>query len=151
MKKFNSKSIFLTLAAAVLALTTALAQAPFPGGGGPGGRGGRGGGLPGATAEQTQAVTDMNTALTPLVAAATAARNELGALAFTDARNAAAIAAAANKLRAAELAVASARAEAFRQLQGGPNKLNPEQVAALIASGGNLQGGRGGPGRGRGN
>ena len=168
MRNLTLKSWLLSLGAAtlVLAFTMAFTQAPgapaqtppaggapaAPGGGG-GRGGGRGGGLPGATPEQTQAVTDMNTALAPRLAAAAAARTELGTVALADARNAGGIAAAVEKLRAAELALASARAEAFAQLQAGPNKLTPEQVAALIASGGNLTGGRGGPapGRGRGN
>jgi len=112
-----------------------------------GGRGGRGG-LPGATPEQTQAVTDMSASLASLVTADTAARNDLGNVAITDGKNASRMAAATESLRAAELALASARAAAFAQLQAGPNKLNTEQVTALIAGGGNVQGGRGGRGGG---
>jgi hypothetical protein len=128
-----------------LAFTATQAQAPAP----QGGRGGRGGGLPGATAEQTQALMDMNTALAPLTAAATTARDELTSVAIADVKNEAGLRAAAEKLRTAELAAATARAAAFARLQSGPCKLNPEQVAALISSGGNLGGGRGG-GRGPG-
>src|SRR5579864_2628766 len=74
-----------------------------------GGRGGRGG-LPGATPEQTQAVTDMNASLASLVTADTAARNDLGTVAITDGKNASRMAAATESLRAAALSLASARA-----------------------------------------
>ena len=91
----------------------------------------------------------MNTALAPLVTAATTARNELATVAFADVKNQAAISAAVEKLRAAELALASARADAFGRLQAGPCKLNPEQVTALINTAAN-PGGRGGGGFGGG-
>ena len=109
--------------------------------------GGRGrGGLPGATPEQTQAVADMNAALTEQTAAVTSARAELATATFAAVRNVGSIAAAVEKVRAAELALALKRAEEFAKLQAGPNKLNPDQVKALIASGG--RGGRGGRGGG---
>ena len=164
MKLVTVKHVLAISAAAGLFVTTLWAQAPGQGRGasqppptgaaggppppGPGPGGGRGS-LPGATPEQMQAVTEMNAGLAPLVAAAAAARTELGAAAFAGAKNTAAIAAATEKLRMSELAVASARADAFAKLQAGPNKLNPEQVNALIAGGGNA-GGRGAGGRGRG-
>ena len=126
------------------------AGAPAPQGGGRGG-GGRGGGLPGATPEQTQAVADMNTALAAQTAAVTTARNELATATFADVKNEAGIRAAVEKLRVAELALATKRADEFAKLQAGPNKLNAEQVAALIAGGGAAGGGgRGGGGGGGG-
>jgi Domain of Unknown Function (DUF1080) len=91
----------------------------------------------------------MNSALAPLVAADTSARNDLGTIAISDGRNAGRMSAAVANLSAAELAMASARAAVFAQLQAGPNMLNPAQVAALIAGGGNA-GGRGGRGAGGG-
>ena len=121
-------------------------QGPPPGGG-PGG--GRGGGIPGATPEQTQALAEMTTALGPPTLAATTARNELGAAALADAGNEAALKAAADKVQAAELELASKRADEFAKLQAGPNKLNADQIIALIAEGGaagGRGGGRGGPG-----
>ncbi len=158
MKNLSSKNMVLVLATAGLAFTAAYAQAPAPGAAqtppgvgaaaAQGGRGGRGGGLPGATAEQNQAVMDMITALAPLGAAVTAARNELATVMFASLTNETGARAALEKYRAAELALASARAEAFARIQAGPNKLNPDQVTALISNGGNLQGGRGGGGRG---
>src|SRR5688500_3815371 len=111
--------------------------------------GGRGGGLPGATPEQTQAVADMNAALSEQTAAVTTARAELATVTFAEVRNVAGITAAVEKLRAAELALASKRAEEFAKLQAAANTLNPEQVKALIAAGGN-PGGRGRGGRGGG-
>ena len=53
---------------------------------------------------------------------------------------------AVEKLRMAELALATRRGEEFAKLQAGPNKLKPEQVTALIAAGGNANAGRGGRG-----
>jgi Spy/CpxP family protein refolding chaperone len=161
MKNLTSKNIVLVLATIAFAFTAAYAHPPAPGAAqtppgvgaaaAQGGRGGRGGGLPGATAEQNQAVMDMIAALAPLSANATTARNELATAMFASPINQGGVRAALDRYRAAELALASARAEAFARLQAGPNKLNPEHVTALIANGGNLQGGRGGGGRGRGN
>jgi Spy/CpxP family protein refolding chaperone len=111
------------------------------------GRGGRGGGLPGATAEQMRAIADMNTALAAQNAAVTAARAELTAAVYGASRDEAAIRAAVEKIRVAEVMLATKRAEEFARLQAGPNKLTPEQVAALVAAGGNPAG-RGGRGRG---
>jgi Spy/CpxP family protein refolding chaperone len=157
MNSIRSSRIALLLTTAGLAfmLVALSAQQPVvpaaPSAGapvqaGPGG-GGRGrGGLPGATPEQMQAIADMNTALAALNTAVTTARNELAAATFADVKNEAGIRAAVEKVRAAELALAMGRATEFAKLQAGPNKLNAEQVTALIAAGGNPGGG----GRGRG-
>jgi membrane protein involved in colicin uptake len=92
---------------------------------------------------------EMNTTLAPLVTAATTARTELAQAALADAKTDATVKAAVDKLRAAELAVATARADAFSKIQAGPNKLSAEQVTALINAGGNVGGGgRGGRGGG---
>ena len=162
MNTHTFRHTFLVLTTAVLIVTGVSAQTPAPaapqtppgagpgapqGPGGPGGRGGgRGGGLPGATPEQNQAVTDMNTALAALTTAATVARTDLASAALADPRNDAAIRAAVERLRAAELALATKRAEEFTKLQAGPNKLNADQVTALInqTAGGGRGGGRGG-------
>jgi hypothetical protein len=93
----------------------------------------------------------MNAALAPLSAAVTTARNELATVTFADVKNVAGITAAVEKVRVAELALATKRAEEFAKLQAGPNKLNADQVTALIAAGGNpAGGGRGGGGAGPG-
>ena len=142
--------LFLAIAGLVGSDNVAFAQPPAAGAppaAAQGGRG-RGGGLPGATPEQTQAVIDMNAALAAQTAAVATARNELATVTFAEVRNVAGITAAVEKLRAAELALASKRAEEFAKLQAGPNKLNPEQVKALIAAGGNAGRGRGGRGGG---
>ena len=151
-----SKRLILIGATAGLAWTSGVVFSQGPAGAPtptqqavPGAGGGRGrGGLPGATPAQLQAVTDMNTALAPLMTAATAARNELATVTFSEPRNDAAIKAAVDKLRAAELALATTRAEAFEKLQAGPHKLNADQLAALIAAGGAPGAGRGGRGGG---
>lgn len=131
----------LLLATAVFALASLTAAAA---------QGGRGrGGLPGATPEQTQAVATMNAALAEQAAAVASARAELANATFATVKNAAGITAAVEKLRAAELALATKRAEEFAKLQAGPHKLDPDQVKALIAGGGNA-GGRGRGGRGGG-
>ena len=162
IKNIQFKGIVLMLAAVGFAgsYITPYAQAPAtppagaPGQVGPGPGGGRGrGGLPGATPEQMQAIADMNTALAALNTAVTTARNELATATFADVKNEAGIRAAVEKVRVAELALAMGRAAEFAKLQAGPNKLNAEQVTALIAAGGNPGAGgrgRGGPGPGRG-
>ena len=63
-------------------------------------------------------------ALAPLAAAVTAARTELGHDRSANARNDVAVRAAVEKLREAQLALATARAAAFAILQAGPNRLN---------------------------
>ena len=151
MKTIRSITLGVCLAISGLLGTENVTFAQPPPGAPPAGAqgGGRGrGGLPGATPEQTQAVTAMNAALAEQTAAVASARNELMTVTFAAVKNPASITAAVEKLRAAELALASKRAEEFARLQAGPNKLNPEQVKALIAAGGNTGRGRGGRGGG---
>jgi hypothetical protein len=141
---------FTTIGASgVAGQTPGMAPAPVASGGAGGfGGGGRGrGGLPGATPEQTQAVAAMATALSQETAAVAPARAELAKATFAEVRNQAAIAAAVEKVRTTELALAMKRATEFAKLQNGPNELNAEQIAALVAGGGGLAaGGRGGRG-----
>ena len=91
--------------------------------------------MPGATPEQLQAVADLNASLAESISAVAVARNELALVTFVEAINTVAVRAAVEKVRAAEFALAIARASRFATLQAGPNKLNPEQVQALIAAG----------------
>ncbi len=105
----------------------------------PGGRGGRGPGLF-LTQKQSAALAQMSTDLAPLAQAATAARNALLGAGEGD------MAAKADQLRAAETALARARADAFTRLQASPARLSSDYVAFLAASGGG--GGRGGGGLG---
>lgn len=151
-------AVFVAAAGIVFAQTPAPAGPPVAGqgAGAGGGRGGRGGGLPGATPEQTAAVAAMNAALADPMAAVTAARTDLATATFAAPRNAAAIAGAVEKVRAAELELALKRSDEFTKLQSGPNKLSADQVTALIAGLGNAGRGGGPPapaalGRGRGN
>ena len=116
-----------------------LAQAP----------GGRGA-IPNVTPEQTAALAEMNTGLAPMTQSLAAARTALVAASLADVRNDADIRAKVDAVKAAELAEANARADAFAKIQASPNKLAPDQLAALVASGGVAGGGRGGPGGGRG-
>ena len=150
MKNINRTSIALVLAAAGIAFFSSASYGQAPG------RGGRCGGLPGASAEQLQAVAEMTRALAAQNTAVSAARDELAAATFASVRDESAIKAAVEKLRVAELALATRRGEEFAKLQAGPNKLNAEQVTALIAAGGSPNAGRGGrggtaPANGRGN
>ena len=103
-------------------------------------QGGRGG-IPNATPEQTAAVTRINGDLGPQNRAIASARAELLALSLTIPRNDTAIKAKVDALRAAELALANARADAFAALQSSPDKLGPEQVRAFASMGGSGRGG----------
>lgn len=164
MNPMRSRSIVLVLAASALAFTVTYAKAPAAGtvpvltAGNPallqgfGGRGRGRGGVPDATPGQLEALGAMDVALTEVTASVTAARNAVAAATFAEPANPAALAAAVDELRAAELALATKRAEEFALIQAGPNRLSPEQVEALVAAGGSVPAGRGGGARGgRGN
>ncbi|MEN9661937.1 MAG: hypothetical protein RL324_886 [Verrucomicrobiota bacterium] len=84
----------------------------------------------------------MNQSLTSLNLAVTAARDALAAASLTLPRDDAAIRAKAAAVAAADLAVASARADRFVRIQGSANRLTPEQIAPVAAQAG--RGGRGG-------
>ncbi len=117
------------LAILTLAAAGALAQ----------GRGGRG--VPNATPEQTAAIAQMNAGLTSDVQRLAAARADLIAAALAAPRDDVAIHAKVEAIRAAELELAHARADAFARLQASAERLAPNQVSALAAMG---AGGRGG-------
>ncbi|MGO9200485.1 MAG: periplasmic heavy metal sensor [Limisphaerales bacterium] len=124
------------------------------GGGPPGGPPGGGtgmGGMPQLTQEQQAAIQAMKETTAPLAQAVTEARNALNTAIYTDKPDTADIKAKAEKLAAAELALAKARAEAFTRLQASPSKLNlsPQQIAMLLGGFGR-GGGPGGPGGGPG-
>jgi hypothetical protein len=105
----------------------------------PGGRGG----IPNVTPEQTAAITQMNADLASANQALADART---AVIQASLAGRAGVQAKVDAVKAAELTVATARADAFQKLQASPNKLSADQVAVLAAGGG---GGRGG-GRGAG-
>jgi Domain of Unknown Function (DUF1080) len=104
-----------------LAAGFALAQGP--------GRGGRG--IPNATPEQNAAIAQMNAELASVVQRLAAARSDLIAAALAQPRNEAAIREKADAIRAAEAALATARADAFDRLQESRNRLAAGQASAL--------------------
>ena len=106
-------------------------------------QGGRGG-IPNATVAQTAALAQINSGLAGQTQALTAARAALTAAALAEPRNDAAIQAKIDAVKAADLALANARADAFAKLQASPDRLSPDQVRALAATGGG--GGRGAAG-----
>lgn len=115
----------------------------FAGAPGAGARGGPPGFIPGLTADQQKAVTAMNESLGEKNQAAAAARRALAEAAFSDGAGVQSKIAA---LSEAELALASARAQAFADLQSSPQRLDPKQVEALIAQSLPASFPRGGPG-----
>ncbi len=110
------------------------------------------GGIPQLTQEQQSAIQAFNKANAPLAQAINEARNALNAAIYTDKPDTGDIKAKAEKLAAAELAIAQARAEAFAKLQASPNKLNlpTQQIIMLLGSSGRRFGGPGGFGGGPG-
>ena len=154
MNDLRSTSIMLILATAGLAFGDTVAAAQSPPAGAPpaaaaqGGGRGRGGGLPGATPEQTQAVTDMNAALAEQAAAVTSARAELATVTFAAVKN---VAGHHGRRRKAARGGARARVEARRGIRQAPGR--PEQVEPGTGQGldrrrrqrrGRGRGGRGG-------
>jgi hypothetical protein len=127
-------------------------------GGGPGGGPGMPGGGPGMagmpqlTQEQQAAIRAMNQASAPLAQAVNEARNALNTAIYTDKSDTADIKGKAERLAAAELALAQARAEGFAKLQASPNKLNlpTQQIIMLLGGSGRRFGGPGGFGGGPG-
>jgi Spy/CpxP family protein refolding chaperone len=110
--------------------------------------GGRGGGIPNATPEQTAAVAQMNADVSALAQSLNAARTAVIGAALADPRNDGGIRASVEAVKAAELALATARAGALARIQASATKLSPGQLAALAANGGGAGGGRGGQGGG---
>jgi len=110
------------------------------------------GGMPQLTQEQQAVIQAFNKANAPLAQAVNEARNALNAAVYTDKPDTADIKAKAERLGAAELALARARAEAFAKLQASPNKLNlpSRQLIMLLGGSGGRFGGPGGFGGGPG-
>jgi putative membrane-bound dehydrogenase-like protein len=130
----------LTLLTCAAAAVPAFAQAPA------GAARGAGPATPAPNAlspAQTAAVGAMDQAMTPLLNAVQAARDALAVASVTQPRDDAAIRAKAEAVSAADLALATARAERFQRIQGSANRLSAEQIAPLVTAAG-----RGGRGRG---
>ena len=102
--------------------------------------------IPNATPEQMAALARMNSELTPQVQRLADVRSGLVAVSLSIPRNAAAIRAKAADVRAAELELANARADAFAKLQASANRFASNQIPALAAATGAPP--RGGGGRG---
>src|SRR5207253_423118 len=92
--------------------------------------------MPHITAKQASALLDMSAALGAQVQALNTARTQLTLAALGARRNDAAIPAKVDAVVAAETALARARADAFGRLQATANRLDAEQVAWLVTSGG---------------
>jgi hypothetical protein len=109
-------------------------------------------GMPQLTQEQQAAIRAMNQASAPLAQAVNEARNALNTAIYTDKSDTADIKGKAERLAAAELALAQARAEGFAKLQASPNKLNlpTQQIIMLLGGSGRRFGGPGGFGGGPG-
>ena len=75
--------------------------------------------------------------------AVTTARTEVARASLAEPRNDAGIAAAVDRLIAAELAAANRKAEGFARVQAGPHRLSARQIAALAANGGRYSAGNG--------
>jgi sugar phosphate isomerase/epimerase len=115
-----------------------------PGGGGRGGGPGGPGVIPGLTPAQQTAVAEMNESVAKQAQAVSSARTALAQATYSDA---AAISARLAEVNAAELELAKARADAFAKLQATSERLNAQQIDALVTQAtGSGRGGRGGPG-----
>jgi 3-keto-disaccharide hydrolase len=95
-------------------------------------------GIPGVSPQQMRALAGMTATISPLVDAATAARDRLIEATFAAPRNEAAIRAAADALGSAERRLADARADAFAVVQASTDRLGPGQTAALVSMGGSF-------------
>ncbi len=140
MYKNTFALIILAIGSVLVFSTAAFSQATG---------GGRGGGIPNATPEQTAAIAQMNSEMAAANQTLTAARTAVTAAALAQPRSNPGIQAAVDGVKAAELALANARAAAFAKIQASPSKLASDQIAAL-ASGAGAAGGRGAAGRGAG-
>jgi hypothetical protein len=92
--------------------------------------------MPHVTANQASALLEMTAALQRLAQALNAARTQVGFAALAVPRDNRAIETKVDAVKAAEIALAQAQADAFAELQTTAGRLDPEQVAWLIAAGG---------------
>jgi hypothetical protein len=105
------------------------------------------GGIPNVTPEQTAALRQMNTGLAPLAQSLEDARRDLMEAALTSAAD---IPAKVDAVKAAEQALAGARAEAFGNIQNSAQKFAPAQVTVIVAANGAPDAARGRNNGGRG-
>jgi hypothetical protein len=98
--------------------------------------------MPHVTIQQADALIQMTAGFTPLIQSLGSARGEVVTASLSIPRDDAGIRAKVDAVAAAELALATARADALAKLQAASNRLDPDQIAWLVASGGSYgQGG----------
>jgi hypothetical protein len=95
-----------------------------------------GGTIPGITAAQTDALTQLTNQLMPLTRALNEARAAMNKAPFDNS----AVHAKAESLKQAELAVADAQADGFAKIQSSGTRLTPAQKRAFIGMGGTFAG-----------
>lgn len=94
--------------------------------------------IPHSTSSQANVLLQMATDTTALMQTLTEARTAVTAASLALPPNPASVKAKVDAVGAAELALASARAGALAKIQTSANKLDSEQIAALVAMGGNF-------------
>jgi putative membrane-bound dehydrogenase-like protein len=134
------RSLAWSPVALAMFVSTLSAQAPAV----PQGRGAAA--APTMTPAQQAATGAMNQALMPLSNAVAAARTALIAASLTTPLDQALVRSRAEALAAADLALATARADRFVRIQGSANRLSPEQIATLATQASQPAAGRGGRG-----
>jgi hypothetical protein len=96
--------------------------------------------IPNIRQTQVDALTRLSTDLMPLGRTLTKTRAAITLSAYAEPRNDGDIRAKAQAIQAAELALASARADAFAAIQSSSNKLTGDQLNAFIDMGGSFAG-----------
>jgi hypothetical protein len=94
--------------------------------------------IPHSTSNQANALFQMASDTTALTQSLTESRAAVTAAALAQPPNAALVRTKADAVATAELALANARAAALARIQASANKLDGEQIAALVAMGGNF-------------
>jgi hypothetical protein len=108
-------------------------------GSGPGGAQGRGAtSIPHINSQQVTLLTQLTGVVQRHTTALAAARGALARASLAEPREEQAIKSAADAVAAAELALASARADALQKIQESPNRLADDQLNALVLMGGVL-------------
>lgn len=96
--------------------------------------------IPKISRSQSDALTRLTTSLMPLTRSLASARTAITAAAFAKPPDETAFRSKAEAVKAAELALANARADAFAKIQKSANKLAPNQVTAFVDMGGSFAG-----------
>ncbi|HVT88324.1 MAG TPA: DUF1080 domain-containing protein, partial [Tepidisphaeraceae bacterium] len=105
----------------------------------PAGRGGgspANGGIPNMTSNQVSALMQLTGTVQQATQSLATARTELAAASFADPRDDAAITAKVEAIGNLELQLANIRADGIAKIQSSPEKLSPDQLAALVVNNG---------------